>query len=78
MKTAVTTCEACWKEPVAGLRVTAAGTDLLCRPCAIGGYPRRVDLFPPFGIYRLTELRAGTSLHRPSPPPPAGHGPPTA
>ncbi len=49
--TAVITCEACWTDPVEDVRVTAAGTDLLCRACAIGDYPRRVDLFPPFGVY---------------------------
>ncbi|MGW1201618.1 hypothetical protein [Streptomyces cyaneofuscatus] len=56
-QTAVTTCEACWVELVEGVRVTDAGTDLLCRPCVVGNYPRRVDLFPPLGIYGLTERR---------------------
>lgn len=37
--------------------MTPAGVDLLCRGCAIGNYPRRVDLFPPLGIYGLTERR---------------------
>ncbi|WP_343238715.1 hypothetical protein [Streptomyces sp. SID8374] len=51
--TDVLTCEACWRAPVAAVRHTADGRDLLCRACAEGGYPRRVDLFPPYGIYRL-------------------------
>jgi len=41
--TAVTTCEACWNAPVESVRVTAAGTDLLCQDCALGHFPRRVD-----------------------------------
>ncbi|MFD8710485.1 hypothetical protein ACFV07_08435 [Streptomyces anulatus] len=49
----VRTCEACWRAPVTAVRRTEGGRDLLCRPCAEGGCPRRVDLFPPFGIYRL-------------------------
>ncbi|MGW1814051.1 hypothetical protein ACWCQM_10895 [Streptomyces sp. NPDC002125] len=53
--TAVTTCEACWINPVEGVRATTAGPDLLCRDCAVANYPRRVDLFPPFGIYQLTK-----------------------
>ncbi|MFJ9887200.1 hypothetical protein ACIQRW_15200 [Streptomyces sp. NPDC091287] len=82
--TAVTTCEACWKEPVEGVRVTAAGADLLCRPCAVGGYPRRVDLFPPFGIYGLTTRRieagrhgSGTPQTPPDQGPPLPNPPPT-
>lgn len=51
--TDVRTCEACWREPVTAVRHTALGRDLLCRACAEGGCPRRVDLFPPYGIYRL-------------------------
>ncbi|MFJ9321185.1 hypothetical protein [Streptomyces globisporus] len=49
----VRTCEACWRAPVTAVRHTALGRDLLCRACAEGGCPRRVDLFPPYGIYRL-------------------------
>lgn len=82
--TAVTTCEACWREPVEGVRVTAAGTDLLCRPCAVGSYPRRVDLFPPFGIYGLTSRRiemgkhgSGSPKMPPDPGPPLPNPPPT-
>ncbi|MEU2797732.1 hypothetical protein [Streptomyces sp. NPDC007117] len=82
--TAVTTCEACWVSPVEGVRVTADGADLLCRPCAVGGYPRRVDLFPPYGIYGLTERRIEQGRHGSGPPqtppnpgPPLPHPPPT-
>ncbi|MEV7914836.1 hypothetical protein AB0O73_31310 [Streptomyces fimicarius] len=49
----VRTCEACWRAPVTAVRRTVHGRDLLCRACAEGGWPRRVDVFPPFGIYRL-------------------------
>ncbi|MET9768801.1 hypothetical protein [Streptomyces sp. NPDC006415] len=51
--TDVLTCEACWREPVTAVWNTAHGRDLLCRACAEGGCPPRVDLFPPYGIYRL-------------------------
>ncbi|WP_257895124.1 hypothetical protein [Streptomyces anulatus] len=51
--TDVRTCEACWRAPVTSARHTVHGRDLLCRACAEGGCPRRVDLFPPYGIYRL-------------------------
>ncbi|MER6235976.1 hypothetical protein ABT185_07850 [Streptomyces clavifer] len=75
--TAVTTCEACWTAPVEGVRVTEAGTDLLCRTCAIGGYPRRVDLFPPLGIYGVTARRIEMGKHASGPPkPPPDQGPP--
>ncbi|MFI5723441.1 hypothetical protein [Streptomyces cyaneofuscatus] len=73
---AVTTCEVCWVELVEGVRVTDAGTDLLCRPCAVGNYPRRVDLFPPLGIYGLTERRIEQDRHGSGPPPnPPNPGP---
>ncbi|WP_405502174.1 hypothetical protein [Streptomyces anulatus] len=49
----VRTCEACWRAPVTAVRRTGGGRDLLCRACAEGGCPRRFDLFPPYGIYRL-------------------------
>ncbi|MDJ1643978.1 hypothetical protein P5W92_26735 [Streptomyces sp. J15] len=52
--TDVRTCEACWRSPVIAVRYTAHGRELLCRACAEGGCPRRVDLFPPYGIYRLS------------------------
>ncbi|MGW3580576.1 hypothetical protein ACWDM8_04550 [Streptomyces rubiginosohelvolus] len=51
--TDVHACEACWRSPVTAVRHTIFGRDLLCRACAEGGYSRRVDLFPPYGIYRL-------------------------
>ncbi|MFD3409821.1 hypothetical protein [Streptomyces cyaneofuscatus] len=53
-ETDVRTCEACWNAPVTAVRHTDGGRDLLCAGCAEGGYPRRVDLFPPFGICQLT------------------------
>lgn len=66
-----------------GERVTADGADLLCRPCAACDYPRRVDLFPPHGIYRLTERRVEQGPHESGPPqtppnpgPPLPHPPP--
>nr|WP_236577230.1 hypothetical protein [Streptomyces sp. MBT55] len=51
--TDVRICEACWRSPVTVARTKGLGRDLLCRVCAEGGRPRRVDLFPPYGIYRL-------------------------
>ncbi|OLO31691.1 hypothetical protein PZ61_0214805 [Streptomyces sp. MNU77] len=51
--TDVRTCEACWRAPVTAVRRTGGGRDLLCRACAESGCPCRVDLFPPYGIYRL-------------------------
>ncbi|MFJ9924171.1 hypothetical protein ACIRSF_33305 [Streptomyces rubiginosohelvolus] len=82
--TVVTTYEACWVSPVEGVRVIADGADLLCRPCAVGGYPRRVDLFPPYGIYGLTERRVEQRRHESGPPQtppnpglPLPHPPPT-
>ncbi|MDX3336643.1 hypothetical protein PV409_01550 [Streptomyces sp. ME02-6979.5a] len=51
--TDVCTCEACWRAPVTAVLRTVLGRDLLFRACAVGGCPRRVDVFPPFGIYRL-------------------------
>ncbi|AXI72829.1 hypothetical protein ACFWGE_13745 [Streptomyces bacillaris] len=56
--TDVRTCEACWVAPVAAVRHTSAGRDLLCGECAEGNYPRRVDLFPPYGIYGMLDPRA--------------------
>jgi hypothetical protein len=57
--TDVRTCEACWMKPATVARRTGNGRDLVCAGCAEGQYPRRVDLFPPFGIYRLTERKTG-------------------
>ncbi|MFE1820810.1 hypothetical protein ACFW9S_17635 [Streptomyces anulatus] len=51
-------CEACWKAPVTAVRRTPDGRDLLCAECADGNYPRRVDLFPPFGLYGLPRRRS--------------------
>nr|WP_240678851.1 hypothetical protein [Streptomyces sp. SID4937] len=69
--TDVTTCEACWISPVDCVRYVPPSDDtdgqasnvvrrdLLCWPCAESGYPVRVAVFPPFGIYGLTlELRS--------------------
>ncbi|WP_405393241.1 hypothetical protein OG596_26205 [Streptomyces sp. NBC_01102] len=76
--TAVSSCEACWTAPVDSVRTTSAGIDLLCRPCAVAGYPRRVDLFPPLGIYGLTTRRIDMKgKHRSGDPkPPPDQGPP--
>ncbi|MEU4178258.1 hypothetical protein [Streptomyces sp. NPDC026589] len=52
----VRTREACWRSHVTAARHTARGRDLLCRACAESGSPRRVDVFPPYGIYRLHRL----------------------
>ena len=74
-ETDVRTCEACWKAPVTASRRTADGRDLLCEPCATAGAPRRVDLFPPLGIYRLTARRIEMGRHgsgRPQTPPDPG------
>nr|WP_234466597.1 hypothetical protein [Streptomyces sp. MBT60] len=67
-----------------GERVTADEADLLRQPCAAGGNPRRVDLFPPHGIYRPTERRVEQGRHESGPPqtppnpgPPLPHPPPT-
>ncbi|MFF2525879.1 hypothetical protein [Streptomyces liangshanensis] len=57
--TDVRTCEACWRNPVGVVRKDADGRALLCVPCAQAGYARRVDLFPPLGIYGLTKRLAG-------------------
>ncbi|MET4667611.1 MULTISPECIES: hypothetical protein [Streptomyces] len=75
--TDVRTCEACWNAPVTAARHTETGRDLLCEECAAGDYPRRVDLFPPFGIYGLPARRVRPdSKHRGNPPqPPPNPGP---
>ncbi|WP_055558498.1 hypothetical protein, partial [Streptomyces luridiscabiei] len=65
------TCEACWNAPVTAARHTETGRDLLCEECAEADYPRRVDLFPPFGIYGLPARRVRPdSKHRGNPPQP--------
>ncbi|MEI5035862.1 hypothetical protein RB201_34225 [Streptomyces sp. S1A(2023)] len=60
--TDVATCEACWRFPVTAARHTVHGRDLLCRACAESGRPRRVDLFPPYGIYRLYHRHANRTV----------------
>ncbi|MEW1546204.1 hypothetical protein [Streptomyces tsukubensis] len=72
-------CEACWNTPVATVRNTAEGRELLCLPCADGNYPARVVLFPPLGIYRLTARKLEMGKHRkpkPQLPPDPGPHPP--
>ncbi|WP_309144014.1 hypothetical protein [Streptomyces sp. PKU-MA01144] len=69
---------------------TRTGALERCRGCTEAGYPARVDLFPPFGVYGLTEraVRRGeiAARHRgpggpqtppnPGPPlPPGGPAP---
>ncbi|MFB6517425.1 hypothetical protein [Streptomyces sp. NPDC056401] len=88
--TDVTTCEACWREPVETARTAAHGhgRDLLCIPCAEAGYLPRVRLFPPFGIYKLTGRKLKMTLEMgkhgggnpqmpPDPGPPLPSPPPT-
>ncbi|MEE1802860.1 hypothetical protein PUR57_29975 [Streptomyces sp. JV176] len=66
-------CEACWKNSVEAVRTTPDGTrDLLCLECAQGNYPRRVDLFPPLGIYGLMPRRVRVKV----PARDSGHGHP--
>ncbi|MEU3836521.1 hypothetical protein ACH4N4_05415 [Streptomyces microflavus] len=76
--TDVRTCEACWTKPVTAARSAADGQrDLLCGDCAAGQAPRRVDLFPPLGVYRLTARRIEMGKHSSGPPkPPPNQGPP--
>ncbi|MFI8196341.1 hypothetical protein ACIF6K_07330 [Streptomyces sp. NPDC085942] len=76
--TDVRTCEACWSAPVAVARHTPGGRDLLCEDCAEGGYPRRVDLFPPLGVYGLTTRKLANDGRHGSGPPktPPNPGPP--
>ncbi|MDP9948889.1 MULTISPECIES: hypothetical protein [Streptomyces] len=76
--TDVRTCEACWNAPVTAARPTPAGRDLLCEGCAAGDYPRRVDLFPPLGVYGLTARKLANDGRHGSGPPklPPDPGPP--
>ncbi|MGW6721672.1 hypothetical protein [Streptomyces sp. NPDC054995] len=76
--TDVLDCEACWNAPVTAARQTPAGRDLLCEECAEGDYPRRVDLFPPFGIYGLPPRKLLNDGRHGSGPPklPPDPGPP--
>ncbi|MEV8048980.1 hypothetical protein [Streptomyces bacillaris] len=76
-ETDVRTCEACWTKPVTAARSTEAGRDLLCEECAEGNCPRRVDLFPPLGIFRLSARRIEMGKHGSGPPTmPPNPGPP--
>lgn len=76
--TDVRTCEGCWILPVTTVRRTANGErDLLCGSCAAAKIPRRVDLFPPLGVYRLTARRIEMGKHGSgSPQSPPDPGPP--
>ncbi|MFE3472158.1 hypothetical protein ACFXOI_10955 [Streptomyces bacillaris] len=76
--TDVRTCEACWTEPVTASRPVSDGQrDLLCGGCAAAQAPRRVDLFPPLGVYGLTEHRIEMGKHGSgSPKTPPDQGPP--
>ncbi|MFJ8968956.1 MULTISPECIES: hypothetical protein [unclassified Streptomyces] len=76
--TDVLNCEACWTAPVTAARHTPTGRDLLCEECAGGDYPRRVDLFPPFGVYGLTTRKLANDGRHGSGPPktPPNPGPP--
>ncbi|MEU5980153.1 hypothetical protein [Streptomyces sp. NPDC047315] len=74
--TDVTTCEACWRKPVAVVRTDPRGRDLLCVPCATEHNPVRVDLFPPLGVYGLTERMVEAGKHgKPTPQMPPNPGP---
>lgn len=85
--TDVTTCEACWKQPVEVARTAPHdhGRDLLCIPCAEAGHAARVDLFPPLGIYKLNGRTLKMGKHGspggpqlpPDPGPPLPSPPPT-
>ncbi|AGK78652.1 hypothetical protein SFUL_3734 [Streptomyces microflavus DSM 40593] len=62
--TDVRTCEACWTAPVTASRSVGDGQrDLLCGGCAEANAPRRVDMFPPLGMYRLTARRIKMGKH---------------
>lgn len=82
--TDVRVCEACWNAPVTAARHTPTGRDLLCEECTEGDYPRRVDLFPPFGVYGLTTRKvlndgrhgSGPPKSPPDPGPPLPNPPP--
>jgi hypothetical protein len=76
-ETDVRTCEACWRAPVGAVRTDTDGRALLCVPCARAGYPRRVDLFPPFGMYKLTSrlVKMSDGKHGSGPASPPNPGP---
>ncbi|MER6252914.1 hypothetical protein ABT224_16290 [Streptomyces sp. NPDC001584] len=84
--TDVVVCEACWVELVEAVRTTSDShvRDLLCIPCAEAGYPTRVTLFPPLGIYGLNGRKLKMGKHGsgspklpPDPGPPLPSPPPT-
>lgn len=75
--TDVRTCEACWKNLVRTVRTAGGERDLICADCADANVPRRVDLFPPLGIFGLTARRIRMGKHASgSPKPPPNQGPP--
>ncbi|MFE9481471.1 hypothetical protein ACFYNM_23045 [Streptomyces spororaveus] len=77
--TDVVVCEACWIEPVETARTTPHSRvrDLLCIPCAEGGYAARVDLFPPLGVFGLNGRKLKMGKHGSgSPKMPPDPGPP--
>ncbi|MGW2580854.1 hypothetical protein ACWCYZ_05855 [Streptomyces virginiae] len=84
--TDVVVCEACWTGLVEVARSSehGHGRDLLCLDCADAGYSARVVLFPPLGIYKLTERilkmgkhGSGSPKLPPDPGPPLPSPPPT-
>ncbi|MFD5889090.1 hypothetical protein ACFWHQ_24325 [Streptomyces sp. NPDC060334] len=76
--TDVSTCEACWREPIEAARVSRRARDLLCLGCAEAGYPARTALFPPLGIRGLTRAKVEMGKHKTPGPPklPPDPGPP--
>lgn len=76
-ETDVRVCEACWTAPVTASRPAADGQrDLLCGGCADANAPRRVDLFPPLGVYGLTARHIEMGKHSSgAPKPPPNQGP---
>ncbi|MFH8619141.1 hypothetical protein ACH4E8_29325 [Streptomyces sp. NPDC017979] len=75
-ETDVTTCESCWREPVTVVRTGSRGRALLCVSCATGDCPLRVVVFPPFGMYGVTERMVEAGKHgKPTPQMPPDPGP---
>lgn len=74
--TDVETCEACWRQPVTIVRTSTGTRDLLCGACAGEDCTPRVQLFPPLGMYGLTERRLKMGKHgKPTPQLPPNPGP---
>ncbi|MFC9650322.1 MULTISPECIES: hypothetical protein [unclassified Streptomyces] len=77
-------CESCWINSVEAARTTQDGCmDLLCLSCAEANFPRRVDIFPPFGIFGLSNRKSRISNGKHAkpggpklPPDPGPHPPP--